>query len=131
MGAPTEKALRSPPEQPIITMLPDKSPSRRVSPDWQAWFNDLLFKIFKVNSYSVTHDPANILAGVEAQQVITVTGLRTNSVVVVNKPTKTAGLILSDAHVSASDQLTFTLYNFSGGAINAAEEVYRVVEIRL
>jgi hypothetical protein len=98
---------------------------------WSKWFAVLKEHIYHTQSYQVSLDPTSISANSESTQTFTVTGLKTNDIVLVNKPSKTADLSLLDAFVSAEDTLSLTFRNFSGSPIDPGSESYRIIAIRL
>ena len=99
--------------------------------NWIKWFAILKDNVFHTRSFNPTLNPSSVSANSESTQTFTVTGLSTNDVVVVNKPSKTSDLSLLDAFVSASDTLSLTFRNFSGSPIDPPSESYRIIAIRL
>ena len=90
-----------------------------------------LVKVFPMTkTYSVSINPASVPAESEATETFTVTGLKTTDTVIVNKPTKTAGLSILDAYVSAADTLSITFRNFTVGAVDAGAETYKIIATR-
>lgn len=100
-------------------------------PQLARWLRLLSGVIPKVSTYQSTLDPASVSANSESSQTFTVQGLRTNDVVIVNKPSDTANISISQYFVSDTDELTIKFRNHSGGAIDPPSEVYRIVTIRL
>lgn len=125
MGTAIEKALLAKPRDPIV----DKNGI--VTPMWSRWFGNLVNKSRRIESYSVTINPASVAANTTAEQTFTVTGMEVESVVNVTKPSLTAGLGIGNARVSAADTLAITFINATAAPINPPEEEYKVVEIRL
>ncbi|MCR4339645.1 MAG: hypothetical protein NUW01_07135 [Gemmatimonadaceae bacterium] len=90
-------------------------------------------------AYSVTLSPAAVAPGT-AEQTFTVTGLTTDDLVSVNKPTQQANLGIAGCRVSAADTLAITFINAPGTAITSltaatsvtptASEEYTVIAIR-
>lgn len=95
------------------------------------WIHDLWRYYPRVRTYSATINPTSVSANSELDVVTTVTGLSTKDIVKVNKPTKTADLSILDEFVSDTNELTFTLRNFSGSPIDPGEETYLITAIRL
>jgi len=110
----------------------DKQP-RKDAPqeEWDKWHDNLLENVHHVRTYSTVIDPCSVSANSEDTQAFTVTGLRSDDVVDVNKPTKTAGLSILDAVVTAQDTLSITFRNYTGSPIDAGAETYRIVATRL
>lgn len=95
--------------------------------DWMA----RLYAVFpKVSTYSVTISPGAVAANTTKEVTVTVTGLSTNDIVHVNKPTVTAGIVLGGARVSATDTLAVCYGNLTAGSLTPASESYTVVAIR-
>ena len=97
---------------------------------WDRWFDRLLENIHRTRSYEIAIDPTSVAVG-ESTQSYTVNGITTDDVIMINKPTKTADLSITDAFVSADNTLSITFRNFSGGPIDPPVETYRVIAIRL
>lgn len=95
------------------------------------WLQVLTNNFPKVQTYTVTWNPAAVSANTSAEQTVTVTGLQTTDIVYVNKPTTDAGLGIVGARVSAANTLAVTFGNFTGLSINPGSEVYKIVAIRL
>lgn len=98
---------------------------------WSRWFAELLNIVPLTRSYEASLNPASVPANSESTQTFTVTGLTTEDVVTVNKPSKTADLSVLDAFVSATGTLSLTFRNHSGGAIDPPAETYRIIATRL
>jgi hypothetical protein len=61
----------------------------------------------------------------------TVTGLVVSSAVAVNKPTLTAGILVTGARVSAANTLAVTYTNLTGASINVPAETYAIANVQL
>jgi hypothetical protein len=83
-----------------------------------------------VNVIDVTIDAASVAANTSAEQTFTVTGLKTEDLVYVNKPSASAGLGVVNARVSAADTLALTFMNTTASPINPASETYKLIVIR-
>lgn len=95
------------------------------------WFR-LLYNAFpKVQTISAMIDVASVSANTESVQTFTVAGLTTSDVVIVNKPSNSAGLDLVQAWVSATSTLSLKFRNNTGSTINPDSETYRIVATRL
>lgn len=77
-----------------------------------------------------TYDPASIGAATTAAQNVTVPGLKVGDIVVVQKPSLTAGVGIAGARVSAADTLTVTWVNATAGAVDPASETYTLFWFR-
>lgn len=71
-------------------------------------------------------DVAEVAANTSAEQTFTVTGLKVGDVVVVNKPSANAGLVVGNARVSAANTLALTFGNLTGSPINPSAETYDI-----
>lgn len=94
------------------------------------WFRRLVDAVPRVRTYSVAWDPASVAANTTAEQTVTVTGLSTQDIVTVNKPSHQAGLGIAGARVSAANTLAVTFVNATAGAIDPTSETYFVVAVR-
>ena len=99
--------------------------------DAEGWMSRLQLIIPFVRTYSVSLNLANVAANTVADQTLTVTGLTTNSIIFVNPPALTTGLILAHYRVSAADTLQLRMNNTTGGAINESAATWLIAEIRL
>jgi hypothetical protein len=73
-----------------------------------------------------TFDPASVAANTSAEQTTTVNGLTTDMVVIVQKPTASAGIGIVNARVSAANTLAVTFMNATASPVNAGAESYRI-----
>jgi len=81
--------------------------------------------------FYVTLSPAEVAANTAAEETFTVSGLKVNDHVSVNKPTSQAGLGVVGARVSAADTLAINFGNFTSNAITpTAAENYTVLVSR-
>lgn len=94
------------------------------------WFQRLQSAFPKVETYSATLNPAAVAANTTSEQTFTVSGLSVSDIVVVNKPSHTAGLGIVNARVSAANTLALTFQNTTGASIDAGAEIYTIVSIR-
>lgn len=87
--------------------------------------------VSQIRTYSVTIDPANVAAASTAEQTYTVTGLATNDIVTVNKPSHTSGCGIVGARVSAADTLAITWNNsLAILGCNPPSETYLILAVR-
>ena len=90
--------------------------------------------IWKDGVFSVTLSPVSVAANTSAEQTFAATGigLLTTDVVVVQKPTSQAGLVLGGTRVSAADTLAINFGNLTAATITpTASEVYKVAVFRV
>lgn len=118
-----ESGIQPAPREPLIADLMTWS-------RWESWFSLIVLRLPKVQTYTVTINPASVAANTSAEQTFTVAGLTTEDIVYVNKPSTTAGLVIGGARVSAADTLAITFGNLTGSGIDAGSESYFVVAIR-
>jgi len=84
-----------------------------------------------IYTISATLDPAAVSAATSAEQTFTVAGLKVGDMVLVSKPTATAGVGIVNARVSAADTLALTFMNATAGSVNPASETYTITVIRI
>lgn len=83
-----------------------------------------------VTEYATTQSPTSVAPNTSAEQAITVTGVATGQLVILNKPTAQAGLILASARVSATNTVQVTFGNDTAATITpTASETYFVTAI--
>lgn len=90
--------------------------------------------IWKEGVFSVTLSPSAIGATTSGEQTFAATGigLLTTDLVLVQKPTAQAGILIGGSRVSASDTLAITFANISTGTLTpTASEVYKVGVFRV
>jgi len=84
-----------------------------------------------VRSVSFTFNPASIAASTTVVQTTTITGLKTDDIILrVIKPSHTVGIAVNDGRVTATDTLGITYTNASTGVIDPTEENYIVIYIK-
>jgi hypothetical protein len=87
--------------------------------------------VTQMRIYTPTLNPSNVAAASTAEQTYTVTGLATNDVVYINKPSLTSGCSIGNVRVSATDTLAITWVNIlSILGCDPPSEVYSLVAIR-
>ena len=99
--------------------------------NWMRWFSkvrDVVFKERRV--YEVAINPASVSANSTSEQTFTVTGLTTDDLVYVNKPSHASGLIIGNCRASANNTLAITFANITGSPIDAGSEIYLVYAFR-
>lgn len=84
----------------------------------------------QVDVFSVTFNPASVAAATTAEQALTVPGVRIGDVVVLNKPTLTAGVGVVGSRVSDNDTVMVTFVNATAAAVDPGSEVYLVAVFR-
>ena len=83
-----------------------------------------------VTVYATTQSPTSVAPNTAAEQALTVTGVATGQLVIVNKPTAQAGLALAPARVSAANTIQVTFANDTAATITpTASETYIVTAI--
>lgn len=90
--------------------------------------------LWKVGVFSVTLSPALVAPNTSAEQTFAATGigLLTTDLVVVQKPTSQAGLIVGGSRVSAADTLAINFGNLTAASITpTASQVYKVGVFRV
>ena len=120
----TEKGVQ-PPDQQELSNFEQKFPQLG------RWLRLVYGAFARVHTYSPDIDVVSVAANSESVQTFTVTGLSVVDVIIVNKPSNTAGLDLSQFWVSAENTLSLKFRNTTGSPIDPASETYRIVAIRL
>lgn len=90
--------------------------------------------IWKQGVFSITLSPTSVAPNTSAEQTFSATGigLLTTDLVVVQKPTSQAGLVIGGTRVSAADQLAINFGNLTAATITpTAAEVYVVGVFRV
>lgn len=90
--------------------------------------------LWKVGIFSVTLSPASVAPNTSAEQTFAATGigLLTTDVVLVQKPTSQAGLVMGGTRVSAADTLAINFGNLTAATITpTASQVYQVAVLRI
>lgn len=98
---------------------------------WLRWFKRLQDAFPKIQTYTSALTPASVAANTTAEQTFTITGLNTNDLVFVNKPSAQAGLGVAGTRVASANTLGITYVNPTAGALTPTSETYKVVSIRL
>lgn len=83
-----------------------------------------------VNIISATLSPASVAINTCAEQTFTATGVVTDGMVVVNKPTTQAGLAIGGYRANAANRVSITFCNVTGGVITpTAAEAYSIGQL--
>jgi hypothetical protein len=78
-----------------------------------------------------TINPASVAAATTADQTFTVRGLRASDVLImVQKPTLSAGLGIANWRISAANTIAITFVNATAGAVDPGSEVYKLLVAR-
>lgn len=97
---------------------------------WMDFFYALhvaLDGIRETKTVKATLDFGSIAAGATANEDVTVSGARANDIVTVGLPASIDDGISWAWHVSANDTVTIKATNTTGGAIDPASAIYRVM----
>lgn len=98
---------------------------------WLPWIKRLSDAFPKIQTVSLALTPVSVAANTTAEQTFTVTGLNTNDMVFVTKPSLDAGLGVTGARVTAADTLGITYVNATAVALTPTAEIYKIASIRL
>jgi len=120
----TQFALDDFPQGPVMD-----DESKMLTHEWHLFFSSLVDKLPRIQSFTVTLDPGSVTANSTREENITVKGVTTNDIVVVNKPGNTTGIMV-DARVSATDTVTVRFGNVTVGNIDPGSEVYQGFVLR-
>ncbi|MFN8533853.1 MAG: hypothetical protein U0556_09920 [Dehalococcoidia bacterium] len=89
-------------------------------------------RVRKVQTGTLTVDPAEILAGAAANTAVTLTGVAVGDIVVVEPPADLeAGLVPIGAIVTDADEVSLRLYNPTIAAVDGAEKAWRYLWVDL
>lgn len=88
-------------------------------------------RLGRAQKFAVELAPSAVSAGGESTQTFTVKGLSAADVVVVNKPSRQAGLNVAQAWASADNTLSLTFANTGGASVTPTKETYRIFAFRL
>lgn len=99
--------------------------------EMKQWLTSLINSIPHVRTATVTLDPANISGNSRSTETITVNGVTTNDLIIVNKPTYTTGIDIVAAFASAANTVTLVFENTTGSAVDLGSEDYKVIAIRI
>lgn len=117
---------------PLNSLLPVAEEKAIWPKPWGNWFTQVWQAIFgwsRTFYATKTHDFGSINAQVEATTTVTVSGAVAGDMVLVRPTTAVNGIIV-DGTVSAANTVTIRAVNYSAGAINPAEQVYKVIVIQ-
>ncbi len=90
--------------------------------------------LWKVGVFNVSLSPSSVAPNTSAEKTFATTGigLLTTDLVLVQKPTSQAGLVMGGTRVSATDTLAITFGNLTASTITpTAAEVYQVGVFRV
>lgn len=104
----------------VLPRVPREGPDKR-------WYSDIENAI---SHYSITIDPASVAANTTDEQIFTVTGVSSTDIIIVNKPSLTAGVGIVGARASAKDTIAITYINATASPIDPASERYSIIAIR-
>jgi len=112
--------------------LPYPQPADFEVPDnGHRWLELVHQRVIDFRCIFVTFNPASIVANTTVEQTVTVSGLKSDDIIVsVVKRTLTAGFGVLQGRVSSDNTLAIQLVNASIGAINAPSETYTVIYIK-
>lgn len=94
------------------------------------WIYYLWEKVIGRRTYTATIDVASVAANTTSEQTFTVSGLTTDDLVIVNKPSHDAGLGIVGQRVSGTDTIAITYMNTTAAAIDPASETYDIIAIK-
>jgi hypothetical protein len=77
----------------------------------------------------VTLNPSNVTASSVSKETFAVTGVRTDTLYVVNAPDIESGIVLTGARATANNVLELTFWNPTGSDINPASQAFYVCGI--
>ena len=116
---------RAPSDVPIIHN------EKETSHDWIRWFGQIAEHVFKVDKYQVAINPTSVSANTTSEQNFALSGVASNDMLIVEKPSHTAGLGIVGWRVSAKDQISITFMNCTGSPIDPPNEVYNILVMKV
>jgi len=86
----------------------------------------------RIDKVEVTFDPASVAAATTVTQSVSVTGVSTTDIVLIQKPTTDAGILVQAIAVpTAKDTVDVTFANVTAGAIDPGSETYTFIIIKV
>ena len=98
---------------------------------WLPWFRLVSANVPKIQTFNKPLTPTSVAANSTSEQTFTITGLTTNDIIAINKPSHTTGIGIANVRVSAVDTLAVTFINTTGGGITPPSEYYKFTATRL
>jgi len=115
-----------------LNPAPIREPAgERWSQSWSNWFQQATNCLRWKQSFNVTAiiDFPSIVAQQQALSAVTVTGARSGDAVMVTPAADVTGLIFTGV-VTAADTVTVYAKNFSGIAVDAASQTFRIIVLQ-
>lgn len=100
----------------------DTSGPLNIGPDGSA--------LVEIRVYTFVWDPVSIPANSTEVQGRTITGLAVGDIVLVSKPTNTAGMGVGNAWVDSTNELRAVFFNVTASPIDPPSETYKLLAIR-
>lgn len=118
-----------------VTKLPtDDTPlissDSTISINWKTSFEDIVRKTKEVRKRIVTVDPTSVSANTTSEQTFTLSGVASDDIIIVTKPSHTTGLGIVNYRVSSKDTVAVTFMNTTGSSIDPPEEDYIITVIK-
>lgn len=99
-------------------------------PNLLKWFLSLWSTYPRIRIYEVSVTPGTLTANSITNVTVTVTGISTNDILIVNKPSFTSGVGVVDVYATATDTVDITFICDKGSPTTPPTETYRIVAIR-
>jgi hypothetical protein len=98
---------------------------------WWKWFSGIYGSSPSVNTYQPLLTPVSVPANSTAEQIFVVSGISKYDILIVNKPSATAGLAIINARAAGDNSVAIAFHNMTGAPITPPSETYRIGAIRL
>ena len=91
----------------------------------------MLGNVISMIAFSFTLNPSSLATQTGEEKTVTVPGLKSGDLIVVNKPTYEAGIIIGNCFCGADNTLSVQIGNFSNGTVNEASETWHGIAFRV
>lgn len=114
----------------IPTSFTDRLPIDQ--PHEALWFENLSILVPRIRVYEESIDVSSVAANSTSEQAFTIIGITTKDrIMLVNKPSYTADLSITNYRVSAKDTVAIQFLNTSGSPIDPSAETYTIATLRI
>lgn len=98
---------------------------------WQRWFGSVASNSVSIYQITATITPTSVAAQTTAEQTFTVNGIESSDIILVlSKPTNTAGIGVIGKRVTAANTVAIDFINVTAAPIVPPSETYTFVLIR-
>jgi len=122
----TEKALSPHPKIPPVGSVDKTGKPTGIPLEWERWFATIAGELVKQRVYDVGISPGSVSANSTKTVVAAVPGARMFHAVTVSRLGAVSGVGISNAWVSAADQVTVEFFNVTAGSLDPGARQYRI-----